>query len=83
MYVGILVLVFDFNPEMKGSFVTVMEGVDSERAVLLPEISHQLCTTPVVFDDVGAVWVVYSIMGVFDPDASEFGGLLLRFWVVE
>lgn len=69
-YVGILGTVFYFNPESKGSFVTMMEGVDFERAVLLPEISHQLCTTPVAFDDVGAVWVVYIVILVFDPGAS-------------
>ena len=83
MYVGILVMVFYFNTEMKGSFVTAMEGVDTERAVLLPEVSHQLCTTLVVCDDVGAIWVVYNLIGVFEPNGSEFRGLLLWFWVVE
>lgn len=60
-----------------------MEGVDSERAVLLSEVSYQLCTTPVVCDRVGAVWVVDNLISVFEPDASEFRGVYLWFWVVE
>lgn len=59
-----------------------MEGVDSERAVLLSEVSYQLCTTPVVCH-VGAVCVVINLISVFEPDASEFRGVYLWFWVVE
>lgn len=63
-------------PEMKGTLVTVIQGIDLQRTVLLCEFPQQLCSILVCLHYFRILWVIDELIASVLPHPGELCQLL-------
>lgn len=82
IFVRKLIIVCNFNPEMKRSLVTGLKGINLQWTVLLRDVSQQLCPMPILLHHFRLNWVIGDLIWRVGPQASEFSERLPWIWVV-
>lgn len=80
LFIRKAVVICYFNPEMKRTFVLRLEGIDLQRTVPPPHVSHQLRPTPEPLRNFRLDWVVDEMVCLVEPHPRELSGLVLWLW---